>query len=251
MKNKTYVIKGSDKRMHYLSYMLCERGMAVSATDEYLPERAEVVYVFAPGASLGREQAMSLRDNSVVYVGRLKNEALLDVERKNIVVVEMNEDKKFLVENAKCTAEAAVAEIMQRTERTLRSVKVLIVGFGRIGRALTKYLTALEGDVTVLSTRPQEAAIYAKSVGYAEVNLGDYDVIVSTTPAHVFGKEQLAGIKDDAYVLELASPPYCCDVVLAEKTGVKVVVASSLPAKSKAKSAAELIVELIDREENK
>ena len=60
-------------------------------------------------------------------------------------------DEAFLRRNAVLTAEGALFAAMRAQERALRDCDCLVIGWGRIGRALTEMLVALGARVTVAS----------------------------------------------------------------------------------------------------
>lgn len=148
----------------------------------------------------------------------------------------------FALQNAELTAEGAL-KLLLEGPRALRGSRVLICGFGRIGRLLAVKLTALGAQVTAAARDPAERAL-ARLSGCTAVGLrqtaGDYDFVVNTIPATVLGERELAGF-GGAMLMELASPPYGFDMTAAEALGRRIIVASGLPGKTAPEAAAEAV----------
>ena len=150
----------------------------------------------------------------------------------------------FALLNADLTAEGALSILLDASPRALRGERVLIAGYGRIGRRLAAKLLPLGVTVTV-AARSAAARTEAALDGCAAVTPGDapaggYDAVVNTIPAVIFGAEALAAF-GGAALIELASPPYGFDRAAAEEMGKRVLAASGLPGKCAPESAAEAV----------
>ena len=136
----------------------------------------------------------------------------------------------FTLRSAELTAEAAAALLARR--RDLRGCRVLISGFGRIGKRLAARLHDAGALVTAAArsekARAEAAALHCRTVPVAEAAAPGYDFAVNTVPAVIFGGAEIAAF-GDAALIELASPPYGFDLAAAEAAGKEVTVASGLP----------------------
>lgn len=139
--------------------------------------------------------------------------------------------------NAPPTAEGAVQLAMEELPITLHNARVLVIGYGRLGRVLAQRLAALGAHVTV-AARSYEQLAWAQVWGCATEHtsclapwLCSFDLVVNTVPAQVLGREELAGLKPGALVIDLASKPGGVDLEAASALGVKVIWALSLPGK--------------------
>lgn len=128
-------------------------------------------------------------------------------------------DETLLLQNAELTAEAAVPLLLERLPNPLAGSRILICGFGRIGKLLARKLRALGADVTVSARKPRDLEL-ARILGYRRVTTGSfadtlaqYDGIVNTVPAPVIGPAQLQFVRRDCALLELASLPggFCAE----------------------------------------
>ncbi len=145
--------------------------------------------------------------------------------------------EELAVANAIPTAEGAVQIAMEEMPVTLHGSRVLIIGYGRLGKLLAHRFSALGARVTV-SARKYADIAWAKAYGYAtewtdELDgwLCSYDLVVSTVPARVLCEEHLADLQPGALVIDLASRPGGVDFEAAARLGVKVIWALSLPGK--------------------
>ena len=128
-------------------------------------------------------------------------------------------DEALLLQNAELTAEAALSLLLERLPGPLAGSRILICGFGRIGKLLARKLRALGADVTVSARKPRDLEL-AHILGYRRVRTGSfadtlaqYDGIVNTVPAPVIGPAQLQFVRRDCALLELASLPggFCAE----------------------------------------
>jgi dipicolinate synthase subunit A len=94
---------------------------------------------------------------------------------------------------------------MEETGITLCRARVLVVGFGRVGKMLSHRLHSLGADVTVSARKLSDMA-WIQAYGYKAANtlrlesvLPDFNIIFNTVPARVLGEDRL----------KLVSPPVC------------------------------------------
>ena len=145
--------------------------------------------------------------------------------------------EELAVLNAIPTAEGAIQIAMEELPITLHDARVLVVGFGRLGRALAPRLRSLGARVWVSARRyEQRAAAESMGLGSEGVDrlpdwLCSYDLVFNTVPAPVLGVEELAALKEGALVIDLASRPGGVDMEAAAALGVRVIWALSLPGK--------------------
>ena len=141
------------------------------------------------------------------------------------------------ISNALPTAEGAIQIALEELPITLHGARVLVIGFGRVGKALSRRLAGLGAKVSVAARKWADLA-WAESCGYCGEQtehlagwLCGYDLVVNTVPAPVLGLTELADLKPDCLVIDLASKPGGVDFDAAARLGVKVIWALSLPGK--------------------
>ena len=141
------------------------------------------------------------------------------------------------IANALPTAEGAVQLAMEHLPITIHGSKVLVIGFGRVGRLTAQRFQALGAKVSVAARKYDQLA-WAQAMGFGGEHLAHlkgwlcgYDLIVNTVPAQVLGREELEDVKPDCLILDLASKPGGVDLEEAARLGRSVVWALSLPGK--------------------
>jgi len=148
------------------------------------------------------------------------------------------------VRNAELSAEAAVCEAMQRMDKAILDMRVLVTGYGLFGRALAKRLRAMGAEVWIAARR-QEQRLLAASDGMQPVELTDLpsaasqaDMLLNTIPAQVIDTVVLRSMRPGSWLLELASAPYGFDRKEAQTLGLNCDVLPALPARYAPLSAA-------------
>ena len=119
-------------------------------------------------------------------------EALL--QARGISFYDYAKDEALLLQNAELTAEAALALLLEQLPGSLAGSRILLCGFGRIGKLLARKLKALGADVTVSARKGAGSGKLARILGYRRVTAGSwadapaqYDGIVNTVPAPIIG----------------------------------------------------------------
>ena len=203
------------------------------------------------GSEMTKERVLSLLPpcGTMLYGSGVDTEELVQVNR----TLNPSLDEGFLRTNAKLTAEGAIACAMRREKRALLGSSCVVTGFGRIGQELVRRLTALEA-FAIVSARNEGQMRLAHEMGAHPVPLSEIgsalkhaDVIFNTIPSHVLGKAALDKIPKDAWVIELASPPYGMNIEMAKHMGVHVAVESGLPGRYAAHNAGAALFDVIRR----
>lgn len=201
-------------------------------------------------------------DGTIKGGGELQ--ALLNVLPKHVTVIGGNlpqipghrtidllKDPEYLARNAYITAHCAIRLAMLQLPVTMRGCKVLIIGWGRIGKCLTRLLRALEADLTVAARKDTDRAI-AHALGYSAVDFNELDghldryrLIFNTVPYPVLSAEQAADCRSNCLKIDLAS--------IQGIDSSDVLWARGLPGKDAPESSGALIaksaIRLLDRKE--
>ena len=182
-----------------------------------------------------------------VLAGKAPEELRSICRRQKLALHDYFLREDFTLRNAELTAEGAVGLLLQG-ESSLRGSRVLIVGFGRIGRLLAMKLRALGAEVTA-AARKSEDRVLAECLGCRALPLplpggGHWDAVVNTVPAQLLCAAELEGF-GNARCIELASPPYGFDFEAAEALGKRIELASGLPGKTAPAAAAAAVRDAI------
>ena len=141
------------------------------------------------------------------------------------------------IANAVPTVEGAIQIAMEELPTTLFGTRVLVLGFGRLGKLLAHRLKGLGANVTVAARSYGDLA-WIEAYGYQSERmeqldgwLGGYQLVINTVPARVLDRARLADLDEGTLVIDLASKPGGVDFEGAAQLGVKVIWALSLPGK--------------------
>ena len=172
-------------------------------------------------------------------------------EERGLVLQDYFAREEMAVWNAVPTAEGAIQIAMEELPITIHGARVLVTGFGRIGRALALRLRGLGAHVTVAARRPEARAL-ARSMGVRAEGLDGlskwlcgYDLVINTIPAPVLGVEEQSALKKGALVIDVASDPGGVDFESAGALGVRWVWARGLPGKTSPVSAGRYIADAV------
>ena len=255
-------IIGGDRRQARLAGLLAEDGHTVHtlglgpAADGVKEERelsgaalADCVVlplpVAAPGGKLNAPLAegelplervfAALRPGQVICAGRVDPATEVLAGDRGLVLHDYFAREELAVANAVPTAEGAIQIAREEMPVTLHGSRVLVIGYGRLGKALAPRLAGLGAKVSVAARKYADLA-WAEGFGFGTEHTGEligwlcgYDLIVNTVPVPVLGEEELKELKPECVVIDLASLPGGVDFRAAEALGIKAVQALSLP----------------------
>lgn len=200
---------------------------------------------------IGFEKVLKLSKDSTVFVGgRFSKEANLVASDYGVKLIDYSCDEVFQIENAFYTAEGAVEAIIKNTERSLGELKILITGYGRISKALSKIMSSIGCHITVYARKSEQRA-WAKMFGYETVDnlnsIENFDVLVNTVPHELFVKEKLCKIKKDALIIDLSARPGYVSKECCALCGVKLIFLPGLPGVTAPCSAGEAAARAVVR----
>lgn len=154
------------------------------------------------------------------------------------ICVDLLQDPYYLAENAKITAYCALQYATEKLPVILDSCRVLVIGWGRIGKCLAQLLRSMGAHVTVYARKPADRATLS-SLGYTVTdNLDDIDdfrVIFNTVPFPLLS----ADVPNTAQIkIDLAS--------VRGIDGDDVIWARGLPGKDAPESSGKLIADTVE-----
>ena len=191
MVNCMIYVAGHSPALHFCTSALREAGFVV------LPEPSmDVTHLLLPVPSFTAE-------GCIVGGGNLRT--LLTLLPKDIVViggnldcpelvdyrtVDLLQDADYLAINANITAHCAIKVALNQMQTIFDGCKVLVVGWGRIGKCLAQLLRQMGAQVTVCarkaSDRSMLRALGYRAVAYEDAVLEGFAVIFNTVPTMVF-----------------------------------------------------------------
>ena len=190
-----------------------------------------------------------LRPHQKVFGGAVSAALNTEAQARGIMVWDYLLREELAIKNAVSTAEGAVQLMMEELPTTVRDSRVLITGYGRIGKVLAQMLLLLGCRVTVAARKPSALA-WAQTIGCSTVSLdrlsvGRYDVVFNTVPHLLFDRALLEQLDPNMLIIDLASRPGGVDFSAAADLGVKTIWALSLPGKVAPQTSGEIIRDTI------
>lgn len=153
--------------------------------------------------------------------------------------------------NSVPTAEGALQIAMEELPYTVRGLRTIVCGMGRVGSTLARLMQRVGADVTVAARSSRDFAICEaeglKSCTYSHLRriLPEALLVYNTVPALIFGRELLDCMNQEALLIDLASMPGGTDFEYAAKRRIRTIHALSLPGKVAPAGAAQIIQKVI------
>lgn len=192
-----------------------------------------------------------IKTGAVIFGGKINEKLKSFCIDNKFFAVDYLEREELTVANAVPTVEGAIQIAIENMPITIFNSKVLIIGFGRIGKVLTKSLVGLGAKVSV-STSSFEKQNWISIFGATPIetakikdNLSEYDLIINTAPHLILDSENLNEVNDSALIIDLASKPGGVDFESAKQKSKKTIWALSLPGKTAPKTSGEIIAKTI------
>ena len=151
--------------------------------------------------------------------------------------IDIMDIEEYAILNCIATAEGAIQIALEEFPKTLSGSNILIMGFGRIGKILSKMLQGIGANVYCEARKNTDLA-FIKSYGYSPIhlnqlnnNLKNFDIIINTIPVKILDKSRLDLLKKDVLIIDLASNPGGIDFEYAKSQNIKTIWALGLPGK--------------------
>jgi dipicolinate synthase subunit A len=280
MQQKTFAVVGGDLRQAWLAGRLAQKGYRVHTAlldrevelsprvhkEEMLSkavEPADVVVLPLPASVDGQrvnapfahrpaelKELFPMLGGKLVLAGKTANLAQL-AQQNGAELVDYFAREELAVLNSIPTAEGALELAMAELPTTIFGTRVLVTGFGRIGRVLCRLLVAMGAQVTVAARKYSDfawigifgaKAVHTDSLAEASAHA---DLVFNTVPSLLFDQKVLSALPKEAVVIDLASKPGGVDFAAAGRLGVKTIWALSLPGKVAPISSGEAIMDTI------
>lgn len=192
------------------------------------------------------KDVFSLMKKNQLFIAGFINEKTLNLAKVcGVHAVDLLQREEMAVLNAIPTAEGAVQIAMAETPITLHGSNVLVLGYGRVGKVLSRILYGLGANVFVEARKFSDLA-WIDCCGYKPVfieelseKLDMMNIIFNTIPHLILERKLLNYINKECLVIDLASKPGGIDLEAAGELGIKTIWALSLPGKVAPLTAAE------------
>lgn len=221
-----------------------------------IPFSKDNINIYAPFSSkkLEIKNVIQKMKNKIFISGAINEDVKYLAQENNITIIDLMKNEKLTILNIIPTVEGAIQIAMEKTRITINNSNCLILGFGRIGKLLSKYLYNLGAKVSCMARNTKDLA-WIKALNYNPVSIANLDnelnrnyaIIFNTIPAMILDSNKLKLIKnEETLIIELASMPGGIDFAKAEEYKINVVKALGLPGKVAPVTAAKYIKEILD-----
>lgn len=236
MKKTVFYFHGNNAALEYAAAYLHHAGATVVLTPG-----PDVTHLVLPVPSFDEDGRIrgggsifgilgELSEDVTIIGGGLGNGLLAQYRALDLL-----HDPDYVTANAAITAHCCVKLLYQRLPTVPADMKMLIIGWGRIGKCLARLLRGLDVNVTVAARNPRDRAMLG-ALGYdtadpGNLDLQGYRVIINTAPAQVLTESQASAFR--GLKIDLAST--------VGIPGADVVRARGLPGRDAPESAGNLI----------
>ena len=239
---KTFCVVGHDARQQAAARVLRRAGYGVTAADN----AAAADYILLP-MSQGRvsdEVARALQgagQGTLILAGRPGMPVRMAAREAGLPLIDYFLRPELECLNAVPTAEGCLELLLRLRERTIWESGFLVLGYGRVGRAVARRLVLLGGRVTVAARSPGRAA----PLTALPTLLPGFDAVINTIPAPVLPRALLQQLPGGALIIDLASLPGGTDFAAAEELGLHAEHALALPGRCAPQTAGALIAQTV------
>ena len=282
MKNR-YLVLGGDLRNVKLAGMLADDGNRVYSfgqdrSDEILDdgriekctslkvamEKAQVIigpvpfssnedFINAPFAhdKIMIDDLMKTNKGKIFISGSIKDNLKKQLDEKYMEVIDIMKRDDLAILNTIATAEGTIEVAIKNTDKILQGSRVLILGFGRVGKIVANKFSKMSAIVTCAARKVSDLA-WIKAYGYNSLNINDmlydlkeFDIIINTVPQTILREKELKHIDAEALLIDLASSPGGIDGKMATSMGLNFIWALALPGRIAPSSSAKFIKDTV------
>ena len=282
MKNR-YLVLGGDLRNIKLAGMLADDGNRVYSfgqdrSDEILDdgriekctslktamEKAQVIigpvpfssnedFINAPFAhdKIMINDLMKSNKSKIFISGSILDDLKKQLDEKYMEVIDIMKRDDLAILNTIATAEGTIEVAIKNTDKILQGSRVLILGFGRVGKIVANKFSKMSAIVTCAARKVSDLA-WIKAYGYNSLNINDmlydlkeFDIIINTVPQTILRERELKHIDAEALLIDLASSPGGIDGKMAKSMGLNFIWALALPGRIAPSSSAKFIKDTV------
>lgn len=276
MKKTVFLCAGGDARQIYMSRYLARYGLVytygidcfydktVNLDDiSMMTEKADILVLplmknedlqisSANGKRICCEELVPhLKNKAIVTGGLLSTKQIEFFSALGFDVTDYFKREELVIKNCIPTAEGALQLAMQETASTIKGSRVLIIGYGRVGKACAKIFKAAGAD-TVCTARRLSSLAEAENDNLSAFHINElyghidsFDIIINTVPALILDKTLLKAVAKDTLIIDLASIPGGVDFKAASEMNRRVLHALSLPGKVAPVTSGEIIAQAV------
>lgn len=259
---KKITVIGGDNRLKILKTRLEKEGYLVDTIGLFEDDRGEIsssqIIILPVPTTKDQKTVFCPLTNRKIFLSDIAdsvtNEQLIlccNYLFENKKCVDYGSLDSYALLNAVPTAEGAIKLAIENTPYTLWQSKVLVIGYGRVGKILAGRLKALGCDVTVSARKPSDHALL-EALGFKTVHTEHlnkeplcYNIIFNTVDVKVIDDLTFKDCGCDL-IIDLSSKGGF-SIPAAEENGVKAIKAPGLPAIIAPNTAAQILSRTVNR----
>lgn len=253
-------ICGGDVRLEYIKEYFASCGCRVSTfghgKEDESPKdakRCDIVVLGLPALKDGRvymprsdktlgfpELLSGMKSGSYLFGGRFTPSDIALAASFGITALDYSEDEIFQTENALYTAEGALCTIIENTDISLCGMKILVLGGGRISKALCALLANAPCTTDVYARSELQRTFFSMrghKVSDTLPSFAGYDAVVNTIPADIFPESIVSTAGEGTLVVDLSARPGYVPKDMCKKYGLNMCYLPGIPLKSAPRSA--------------
>ncbi len=253
---KKITVIGGDNRLKFVKDNLEQAGYSVDTLGLFDEDNgdiktSQILLLPVPTTKDGRYIFTPLSDKKIplsyIYENTTQNQLILSCNYlfENKLCVDYGSLDSYALLNAVPTAEGAIKIAIENTDFTLWKSKVLVIGYGRVGKVLANRLKAHGCETYVSARKPCDFAML-DTLGFNYINTEqlnlkplDFDIVFNTVDVKVLNNETLQ--KCNCKLLIDLSSKGGFDIEFAKQIGLPSIKAPGLPGIVASKTAAEIL----------
>ena len=227
--------------------------IGIAKSREIAKEADLIIAIFDSTKELSPEDLEILNlikgKKSIVILNKIDLEQKLDEKYMEVIDIMKRDDLAIL--NTIATAEGTIEVAIKNTDKILQGSRVLILGFGRVGKIVANKFSKMSAIVTCAARKVSDLA-WIKAYGYNSLNINDmlydlkeFDIIINTVPQTILRERELKHIDAEALLIDLASSPGGIDGKIAKSMGLNFIWALALPGRIAPSSSAKFIKDTV------
>ncbi|WP_174613340.1 dipicolinic acid synthetase subunit A [Virgibacillus ihumii] len=200
---------------------------------------------------LTKEWFGALDKSALIFTGISKKYLTTVTTDLNLTLIPLFDRDDVAIYNSIPTAEGTIMMVIEHTDYTIHSSRVIVVGFGRVGNTVANKFAALGAKVSVCAqsikdlARITEMGLTAIPLDELEKHTSESDLLINTIPANVVRKDSIQNLPPHAFIIDLASKPGGTDFDYAKQRGIKAILARSLPGIVAPKTSGKILADVI------
>ncbi len=197
------------------------------------------------------DELLKNNKSKIFISGSIKDDIKKKLDENYMQVVDIMKRDDLAILNTIATAEGTIEVAIKNTDKILQGSRVLVLGFGRVGKIVANKFSKLSAIVTCAARKVSDLA-WIKAYGYNSLNINDmlydlneFDIIINTVPQTIIKERELKHMDSEVLLIDLASTPGGIDGKMATSMGLKFIWALALPGRIAPSSSAKFIKDTV------